>query len=366
MAFKSKYSLFAITLLFALLTLLSYATASHPHNKSSSPFEFLDHLKGCHKGDKVKGINDLKKYLEKFGYLNYKNHSHSDDDEFDDLLEEAVKTYQINYHLKSTGTLDGKTVAKMMMPRCGLPDIINGTSSMRSAKKRHHHGSIHTTAHYAFPAGNPKWPSSKYHLTYGFLPGTPSEATGAVARAFATWAGNTHFTFSQAQNYENADLKIGFEKGDHGDGSAFDGPGGVLAHAFYPTDGRFHYDADENWSVGAKPGAFDLETLALHEIGHLLGLDHSSVEGAIMSSGIPAGVTRGLHGDDVQVTLLLALFWFLSNATAQLMQPQPSSPFAFLEHLKGCHKGDKVKGINDLKKYLHKFGYLNYKNNIHG
>ncbi|KAL6143351.1 PREDICTED: metalloendoproteinase 1-like [Fragaria vesca subsp. vesca] len=300
MAFKSKYSLFAITLLFALLTLLSYATASHPHNKSSSPFEFLDHLKGCHKGDKVKGINDLKKYLEKFGYLNYKNHSHSDDDEFDDLLEEAVKTYQINYHLKSTGTLDGKTVAKMMMPRCGLPDIINGTSSMRSAKKRHHHGSIHTTAHYAFPAGNPKWPSSKYHLTYGFLPGTPSEATGAVARAFATWAGNTHFTFSQAQNYENADLKIGFEKGDHGDGSAFDGPGGVLAHAFYPTDGRFHYDADENWSVGAKPGAFDLETLALHEIGHLLGLDHSSVEGAIMSSGIPAGVTRGLHGDDVQ------------------------------------------------------------------
>ncbi|PRQ53928.1 putative envelysin [Rosa chinensis] len=162
----------------------------------------------------------------------------------------------------------------MMTPRCGVPDIINGTTSMRSAKKRHHHG---------------------------FLPGTRSDATAAVARAFATWARNTHFTFSQAQSYENADLKISFHKGDHGDGSSFDGPGGILAHAFYPSDGRFHYDADETWSVGATPGAVDLESVALHEIGHLLGLGHSSVEGAIMAPAISPGVARiSLTGDDVQ------------------------------------------------------------------
>ena len=161
-------------------------------------------------------------------------------------------------------------------------------------------GSIHTTAHYTFFNGNPKWPSSKYHLTYGFLPGTPSNAMGPVTRAFATWAGNTHFTFSQAQSYENADLKISFHKGDHGDGHPFDGPGGTLAHAYRPSDGRFHYDGDEVWSVGANPGAYDLETVALHEIGHLLGLGHSSVEGAIMFPTIRSGVTQSLHGDDVQ------------------------------------------------------------------
>ncbi|VVA17629.1 PREDICTED: metalloendoase [Prunus dulcis] len=272
----STPSLFSITtlLLFILLSLLSYAKASETHHKKTSSYEFLEHLKGCHKGDKVQGIQDLKKYLEKFGYLNGDTNN---DDYFDDELESAIKTYQINYHLKVTGTLDAKTLKKMEMPRCGVPDIVNGTTSMRTGKKRGGHGSTHTV-------------------------GTPSEAVGAVARAFATWQGNTHFTFSQAQSFESADLKIGFGRGDHGDGAnnAFDGPGKTIAHAFRPTDGRFHYDADETWVVGAVPGGFDLETVALHEIGHLLGLDHSSVPGAVMQSQIPQGYSQSLHADDVQ------------------------------------------------------------------
>ncbi|KAM1544448.1 hypothetical protein ACFX10_044905 [Malus domestica] len=214
------------------------------HRQKPSPFEFLNHLKGCHKGDKVQGIQYLKKYLEKFGYLN----GHSDSDDFDDILESAIKTYQVNYHLKATGTLDAKT----------------------------------------------------YHLTYAFDQSTPTEARDAVARAFATWAGNTHFSFSQSQNYKNADLTISFGKGDHGDGNPFDGRGGIRAHAFPPTNGRFHYDADEAWAVGAVADAYDLETVALHEIGHLLGLQHSSVEGAVMSPGVRSGFTQSLHADDIQ------------------------------------------------------------------
>ena len=189
----------------------------------------------------------------------------------------------------------------LMMPPCGVADITNGTNWMCSSKKKHHHSrdSLHTVSHYTFFQGNPKWPSSKYHLTYGFLHGTPTEAMSPVAKAFETWAANTHFRFSRAQDHTNADIKVSFHRRDHGDGHAFDWAGGILAHAWAPTDGRFHYDADEQWSVGASPGAFDLETIALHEIGHLLGLDHSLVEGAIMWPSIHSGVTQGFHRDDI-------------------------------------------------------------------
>ncbi|KAF7113285.1 hypothetical protein RHSIM_Rhsim05G0046000 [Rhododendron simsii] len=288
------------------LPLHSHANPPKPNAEKPTPFEFIKHLEGCHKGEKVEGLQQLKAYLEKFGYLNYnhsKNQNHANDDDFDDLLEAAVKTYQSNYHLKATGTLDAKTLSNMMKPRCGNPDIINGTNLMRGGKKRpnHGHNALHTVSHYSFFQGNPKWPSNQ--LTYAFLPGTNSDAQSAVARAFDKWAAQTHFTFSRSQDLGSANLTIGFGRLDHGDQNSFDGPwptGPILAHAFSPTDGRFHYDADESWSVGAVPNAFDYETVALHEIGHLLGLHHSLVPQAIMYSEIDAGATKGLHGDDIQ------------------------------------------------------------------
>ncbi|KAJ0043134.1 hypothetical protein Pint_19416 [Pistacia integerrima] len=300
------FPLLSFTLFAVLLSLFANSVLADPIDKRiQSPFQFINHLKGCHKGEKVKGIHNLKKYLENFGYLNYKNsknQTHANDDDFDDLLESAIKTYQKNYHLKATGVLDAKTVSKMTMPRCGVADIINGATRMRSGHKRHHNASshFHTVAHYSFFPGNPKWPANKYHLTYAFLPGTRADAMNPVAKAFTTWAGNTHFKFTQTQDARNADITVSFYSGDHRDGHPFDGPGGTLAHAFAPTDGRFHYDADETWSVAATQGSFHLETVALHEIGHLLGLGHSSVEGAIMYPSITQGTTKGLHADDIQ------------------------------------------------------------------
>ena len=47
------------------------------------------------------------------------------------------------------------------------------------------------------------------------------------------------------------DMTISFHWRDHGYGSPFDGRGGVIAHASPPTCGRFHYDADEPFTVGA-------------------------------------------------------------------------------------------------------------------
>lgn len=164
----------------------------------------------------------------------------------------------------------------------------------------HHHHVPHAVSHYAFFPGRRRWPSTKYRLTYAFLPGTRADAKAPVARAFATWGRNTQFKFSLTTNYRRADLKIGFYRGNHGDGYPFDGPGGTLAHAFAPTDGRFHYDSTEKWGVGAVRGRYDLQTVALHEIGHLLGLGHSTVKNAIMYPYINPGTTKGLNADDIK------------------------------------------------------------------
>nr|GEW01385.1 metallopeptidase, catalytic domain-containing protein [Tanacetum cinerariifolium] len=89
---------------------------------------------------------------------------------------------------------------------------------------------------------------------------------------------------------------ITFQKQNHGDGDDFDGPNGILAHAFSPTDGRLHFDADETWSVGPGPvpNVTDFKSVALHEIGHLLGLGHSQYQDAVMWESLPSGMVEGI------------------------------------------------------------------------
>ncbi|KAL7607969.1 hypothetical protein Lser_V15G14073 [Lactuca serriola] len=294
---------FLVYLVLPVLSHVHYPDHLKPYGLSSnnttpSPFEFLKAMQGCRKGEKLKGVRDLKLYLAHFGYLNYQKNPNNvtdlEEDNFDDELEAAVMSYQVYYHLNATGTLDGPTVSQMVMPRCGFPD----------KETQHNHNtnnSLHTISHYRFFPGRRKWPTGKKHLTYGFGSRFPRRFIPPVAQAFRTWANASgYFTFSRAITYQGADLKISFQRGSHGDIRAFDGPGGVLAHAFAPTNGIFHFDADDSWVIGAVPNAFDVETLALHEIGHLLGLDHSEFENAIMWGSFTAGVTKELNSDDIE------------------------------------------------------------------
>jgi hypothetical protein len=150
--------------------------------------------------------------------------------------------------------------------------------------------------------------SGSVALRYFFGTLTNKIAAGTVEseveRAFQVWASYANISFSagQAQGAVRS-MDILFASGAHGDSYPFDGPGGVLAHTFYPAPingepiaGDMHFDASENWSVGTLT---DLFSVALHETGHALGLGHSSTPGTVMYPYYR--MQTGLTSDDIAV-----------------------------------------------------------------
>ncbi|XP_011859313.1 PREDICTED: stromelysin-2-like, partial [Vollenhovia emeryi] len=195
-------------------------------------------------------------YLQKYGFLNEKMDTFAtSEDQL--VLRHAINLFQEYYRLPGTGKVDNATLSLMSKPRCGLRDILNfGESKVI-----------------------PKW--SKRHLTWNFHL-TNRALLDTTQAAFDLWQKHSSLTFERA--VENPNILISLRDGHHmfldrrnGElcSSVLDGPGGTLAHAFYPNGAsnftsEVHVDRMEQWHIYLD-----------------MGLDHSHDTTSIMYSFIP-------------------------------------------------------------------------------
>lgn len=79
----------------------------------------------------------------------------------------------------------------------------------------------------------------------------------------------------------DVDIKLGFGTGRHlGCNQKFDGTGREFAHAWFLGD--IHFDDDEHFTAPNTGSGISLLKVAVHEIGHVLGLPHIYRTGSIM------------------------------------------------------------------------------------
>jgi hypothetical protein len=154
-----------------------------------------------------------------------------------------------------------------------------------------------------------RWPRRTLTYSIGFITTDVDEAVGgaAIRRALDT--------------IENAGVGLRFREVPAGGDLRFfwqpanvpgnDLRGTTIARADFPPDFSINTnslplpisfdDTEHTWADGAVRGAFDIETVALHEIGHTLGLLHNGIRDSVMFPSVSTNSTkRTLHPDDLR------------------------------------------------------------------
>ncbi|KAK7407291.1 hypothetical protein VNO78_09083 [Psophocarpus tetragonolobus] len=221
----------------------------------------------------ITGLSIIKKYFSNFGYL-------QSDGPFNDNVDEetisAFKTYQQYFNLQVTGYLNDETFQLISLPRCGIPDM---------------NFNYEFIDNFSWPKEGNQW-FTKTNLTYGFVPASEISLNmmQVLRRAFTRWAQAVGVVSLTETTYEDADINVGFYNFGNNVWDEVLGRSFIrLEPSHNVTTGEIQLDATEIWGLPSESdsvlwgdGVLDLESAAVHQIGHLLGLDHSNEEDSVM------------------------------------------------------------------------------------
>ncbi|NP_001304682.1 matrix metallopeptidase-21 precursor [Danio rerio] len=227
----------------------------------------------------------------------------------------ALRDFQRLSDLPVTGVFDDATKAAMNKPRCGVMDDdqelkdVTGSNSTRNhirtstntshnhehqapvRKKRHLSALLKNTklqkrdvsewtGHMAFSKSVLKWRL----IGEGYSSQLSIQEQKYIFRlAFRMWSEISPLQFIEDLHSPlgNIDIRLGFGTGRHlGCSQRFDGAGREFAHAWFLGD--IHFDDDEHFTVPNTGSGISLLKVAVHEIGHVLGLPHIYRPGSIM------------------------------------------------------------------------------------
>ena len=130
-----------------------------------------------------------------------------------------------------------------------------------------------------------RWAGEEIHYSFvNFSTHAGEELTRKiVTTAITQYSQTIKLAFKEVNKDENAHVTFMFIRNLHADGAAFYGSGKEKAHAYSPVHGEIHFNDWERFTeTGAEKGTTSLLYTALHELGHALGLRHSSLNEAVM------------------------------------------------------------------------------------
>ncbi len=149
--------------------------------------------------------------------------------------------------------------------------------------------------------------------------------------AFDAWSSVSNINFLQVED-DGADVGASTLSGDiRIGGHSFGVLRGILGHAYYPPEnglsiaGDLHFNSDLDWALTDEMEGVDLFSIALHEIGHSIGLGHSDDINSIMYPVVMAELD-GLQQDDI------AGIQYLYGASVTAV-PLPGSMLLFISGL---------------------------------